>query len=266
MGTTTIRCEIADRRARVTLDRPQVHNAFDDVLIAELTNVLDALNTDPAVRVVVLAGAGASFSAGADIAWMRRMAGYGEAENLADARALARLLRTLDRLAKPTVALVHGPAIGGGVGLVACCDIALAAGAAFFQLSEVKLGLTPAVISPYVIGAIGARAARRYMLSAERFDADEAWRLGLVHRVVPDGELEAAGEALVAALSAGAPGAQADVKDLIAAVAGRPRDAALIDDTARRIARRRASEEGQDGLAAFLEKRRPRWRRDGGGT
>jgi methylglutaconyl-CoA hydratase len=262
MSPNRFRCQTEGAVTRITLDRPEVHNAFDDTLIARLTETLEALAADPAVRVVVLAAAGKSFSAGADLAWMQRMAAYGEAENLADARRLARLMATLDRLAKPTLALVQGPAIGGGVGLVACCDIALAAQSVFFQLSEVRLGLTPAVISPYVIGAIGARAARRYVLTAERFDAQEARRLGLVHQVVPDGELEAAGQALIDALAAGGPRAQRDAKALIFAVAGRPPDDALIEDTAGRIARQRAGAEGREGLAAFLDKRRPSWARD----
>jgi methylglutaconyl-CoA hydratase len=262
MTSDRFRCEIADAVARITLDRPEVHNAFDDRLIARLTETLEALAADPSVRVVVLAAAGKSFSAGADLAWMQRMAAYGEAENLADARRLAHLMATLNRLAKPTLALVQGPAIGGGVGLVACCDMAVAARSAFFQLSEVRLGLTPAVISPYVVEAIGARAARRYLLTAERFDADEAWRLGLVHQVVPDGELEPAGAALIGALAAGGPEAKKAAKDLIFAVGGRPIDAALIEDTAGRIARQRAGAEGRDGVAAFLDKRRPSWVKD----
>jgi methylglutaconyl-CoA hydratase len=262
MTSDRFRCKIADAVARITLDRPEVHNAFDDTLIARLTETLETLEADPAVRVVVLAAAGKSFSAGADLAWMQRMAAYGEAENQADARRLAHLMATVNRLAKPTLALVQGPAIGGGVGLVACCDMAVAARSAFFQLSEVRLGLTPAVISPYVIAAMGARAARRYMLTAERFDAQEAWRLGLVHQVVPDGELEAAGTALIGALRAGGPESQKAAKDLIFAVGGRPIDAALIDDTAGRIARQRAGAEGREGVAAFLDKRRPSWVED----
>jgi methylglutaconyl-CoA hydratase len=262
MSADRFRCQIQGAVARITLDRPELHNAFDDTLIARLTETLEALAADPAVRVVVLAAAGKSFSAGADLAWMQRMATYGEAENLADARRLARLMATLNHLAKPTLALVQGPAIGGGVGLVACCDMALAVRSAFFQLSEVRLGLTPAVISPYVVGAIGARAARRYLLTAERFDAQEACRLGLVHQVVPDGELEVAGEALIGALAAGGPGAQTAAKALIFAVSGRPPDDALIEDTAGRIARQRAGAEGREGVAAFLDKRRPSWVKD----
>ncbi len=257
--------ETVDERgvARVTLTREEVHNAFNDQLIAELTTALRGLESDPRVRVVVLAAEGKSFSAGADLNWMRSMAGYGEAENLRDAEALGELMRTLNDLAKPTLALVHGPAFGGGVGLVACCDIAIAAEPARFALTEVRLGLIPGVISPYVVAAIGERAARRYFLTAERFSADAALALGLVHEVVPAAALEARGEELVAALLEGGPEALIEAKRLARDVAGRPRDAALIRDTAERIARLRVSPEGQEGLSAFLEKRPPSWRAEG---
>jgi methylglutaconyl-CoA hydratase len=245
--------------ARVTLDRPAVHNAFDDALIAELTQAFRSLDGDDRVRVVVLAGAGKSFSAGGDLNWMKRMAGYGMAENLRDAEGLGALMVTLDRLAKPTVALVQGAAYGGGVGLVACCDIAIAAASAKFCLSEVKLGLIPAVISPYVVRAMGARAARRYFLTAEVFDAETARRLGLVHEVAPADGLEAAAAPIVDALVQAGPRAQAAAKALIARVAGAPIDDALIADTARRIAEIRATDEGREGVGAFLEKRKPRW-------
>lgn len=241
------------------LNRPTVHNALDDSLVAELTGALRRLETDEAVRIVVLAANGQSFSAGADLQGMRRMASASEAENLADARNLAELMRSLDQLAKPTVALVQGPAFGGGVGLVACCDIAIAADSARFAFSEARLGLIPAVISPYVIAAIGARAARRYFLTAERFDAAEARRIGLVHEVVAASELPTALDRVVAALTAGGPEAQAAAKRLVADVAGRPVDDALLADTASRIARIRASAEGREGIAAFLEKRKPGW-------
>ncbi len=213
------------------------------------------------MRVVVLAAAGKSFSAGADLNWMRRMAGYSTAENEADARRLANLMQVLHGLAKPTVARVQGSAFGGGVGLVACCDIAIAAETAQFALTEVRLGLVPAVISPYVVAAIGPRAARRYFLTAERFDAAEAARLGLVHRVVPAAELDGAVAALVATLADGGPQAQRDAKALVAAVSGRAIDAALIEETVQRIAALRAGAEGREGIAAFLEKRPPAWRR-----
>jgi methylglutaconyl-CoA hydratase len=245
--------------ARVTLDRPAVHNAFDDALIAELTAAFRSLDGDDRVRVVVLAGAGKSFSAGGDLNWMKRMAGYGMAENLRDAEGLGALMSSLDRLAKPTVGLVQGAAYGGGVGLVACCDIAIAASSAKFCLSEVKLGLIPAVISPYVVRAMGARAARRYFLTAEVFDAETARRLGLVHEVAPADGLEAAAAPIVDALLAAGPHAQAAAKALIARVAGAPIDDALVADTARRIAEIRATDEGREGVGAFLEKRKPRW-------
>lgn len=244
--------------ASVTLNRPKVHNAFDDAMIAELTGVFRELAGDPAVRCVVLRGAGKSFCAGADLAWMRRMAGYGRDENLADAKALADLMQTLDALPRPTVALVHGPAFGGGVGLVACCDIAVASAAARFCLSEVRLGLIPAVISPYVVGAIGPCASRRYFLTAETFGPDESRRLGLVHDVVPEAALEEAGAAIIDALKRGGPAAQTAAKALIADVSHRPA-AELAQDTARRIAEIRASDEGREGISAFLEKRRPAW-------
>jgi methylglutaconyl-CoA hydratase len=248
-----------DGVARITLTRPEVHNAFNDTLIGELTSVLAGLGTDQRVRAVVLAAQGRSFSAGADLKWMQRTAAYSEAENLKDARALARLMRTLNDLAKPTVALVQGPAIGGGVGLVACCDIAIAAETAKFALSEVKLGLIPAVIAPYVIAAIGQRAARRYVLTAETFSAAEALHLGLVHKVVPDEALEDIGRHMVAALLTGGPSAQVAAKELILEVSGRPFDDDLMEYTAERIAHLRAAEEAREGIAAFLQKRKPRW-------
>jgi len=245
--------------ATLRLSRPDRHNAFDDALIAEVTAALGELGSDPAVRVVLLAGAGKSFSAGADLAWMKRMAGYSLAENEADALRLAEMLHRLDTLPKPTIALVQGAAMGGGVGLVAACDMALAAADATFALSEVRLGLIPATISPYVIAAIGQRAARRYFLTAERFDAHEALNLGLVSAVVPTTELEAEGARIAGLLGRNGPRAMAAAKELIAAVAGRPIDAALRADTARRIAHQRAGAEGREGVAAFLEKRKPGW-------
>lgn len=246
--------------AVVTLNRPEVHNAFDDVLVRELAVTLSEIDADRQVRAVVLAANGKSFSAGADLRWMRRAAGYSESENTADARALAELLRTLDRLSKPTIARVQGAAYGGGVGLVACCDMAIASRDASFCLSEVRLGLIPAVISPYVIAAIGERRARRYFLSAERFDAAEAFRIGLVHDIVEADALDEVVDDLLAHLLAGGPQALAATKELIAAVAGQPRDAALLEDTAQRIGAIRTSPEGREGMSAFLEKRLPAWR------
>jgi methylglutaconyl-CoA hydratase len=245
--------------ATVTLERPELHNAFDDTLIATLTAELKRLDRDPQVRLVVLAASGKSFSAGADLGWMRRLADYGPEDNLRDALALAELMQTLNALAKPTIARVQGAAYGGGVGLVACCDVAIASRRATFCLSEVKLGLIPAVISPYVVQAIGARAARRYFLSAESFGAAEAHRLGLLHEVVAEEELDAAVERMADQFLGNGPGAMAAAKRLVARVASGPIDQAMVRDTAERIAEARASAEGREGLSAFLEKRKPLW-------
>ena len=260
MNEQTVITDVAGNgRATVTINRPDVHNAFDDELIAALTGQLEGLGNDDAVRVVVLTGAGKSFSAGGDLNWMQRTASYSEDENLTDAAALARLMNTLHGLSKPTIARVQGDAYGGGVGLIACCDIAVASESARFSLSEVRLGLIPAVISPYVIAAIGERQAGRYMLSAERFDAAEAWRVGLIHEVTAPDALDAAVNGIVESLLANGPRAMAEAKALIRAVAGRPIDASLNADTAARIARIRASGEGREGVAAFLGKRKPDW-------
>ena len=260
MNDTSILTKIDPRGiATLTMNRPEIHNAFDDTLIVALTQELKRLEADASVRVLVLRASGKSFSAGADLGWMRRMADYSREENLADALALASLMQTLNTLKKPTVALVQGAAYGGGVGLVACCDIALANRRATFCLSEVKLGLIPAVISPYVVEAIGARAARRYFQSAEVFDAAEAHRLGLVHEVVAAEELEVAAERLVGALLNNGPCAMVAAKELVARVCSGPIDESMIRDTAGRIAGTRASAEGKDGLSAFLEKRKPMW-------
>jgi len=253
---------VAERNgvALLTLDRPDRHNAFDETMIAELTRAIAAIDASPQVRAVVLLGAGESFCAGADLAWMKRMAGFSHEENVGDARALARLLQALAQLSKPTIARVHGPAYGGGVGLVACCDIAVATVGATFALSEAKLGLIPATIGPYVIEAIGARAARRYFLTAERFDAAEAYRIGLVHDIVPS--LEALDERvneLLGVLMVAGPHAQSAVKSLTRAVAHRPIDEHVIADTAERIATIRASDEAREGIAAFLSRRSPAW-------
>jgi methylglutaconyl-CoA hydratase len=245
--------------ATLTLNRPEVHNAFDDHLIVQLTQKLRELDHNVSVRAVVLAAAGKSFSAGADLNWMKRIARYSEAENIRDAVGLAGLMRALNTMTKPTIARVQGSAFGGGVGLVACCDIAIADRVAVFSLSEVRLGLIPAVISPYVIGAMGERNARRYFLTAERFDAQEALRIGLVHAVVGDGELDAAVSRVVGELLKGGPKAIAASKDLIAHVTGRPVDHVLAEETAARIAQIRVSPEGQEGIAAFLDKRGASW-------
>ncbi len=254
--------ETAPGVTRVTLNRPEIHNAFDDLLIDELDKTFARLDNDGSVRVVVLAANGKSFSAGADLNWMKRMATYDRGDNVADAIRLGELMHRVATLSKPVIGVVQGAAYGGGVGLVACCDIALAAERARFSLSEVKLGLIPAVIGPYLVAAIGRRAARRYVLSAETFDAATARRLGLVHEVVPAERLEATGERIVAELGAGGPLAQAAAKALIADVVDqRPGD--VLGLTAQRIANIRASDEGQEGLAAFLEKRKPAWIDDG---
>lgn len=244
----------------VTLNRPDRHNAFDDITIVELLQALAEMGANDSVRVVVISSAGKSFCAGADLAWMKRAAGYGADENLRDAKVLAEMLKKLAHLGKPTVARVQGPAYGGGVGLVAACDVAIATFDAQFALSEVKLGLIPATIAPHVIAAIGERAARRYMLTAERFSAAEAYRLGLVHEMVADeAALDDAVGQIVEALLANGPAALRACKELIRAVAGRPLSQELMDDTARRIADARASAEGQEGVAAFLAKRQPNW-------
>jgi len=259
MSDASIITTIEKGRATVTLNRPDVHNAFDDDLIARLAGALERLDQDPDVGVIVLAGSGKSFSAGADLNWMKRVAEFSEAENLAGAVAMARMLKTLHSLSKPTIARVHGAAFGGGVGLVACCDIAFASDAATFSLSETKLGLVPATISPYVLTAIGERQSRRYMLSAELFDANEAMRIGLVHGVAGAADLDQVIDEMAAALLANGPKAMAEAKQMITSVAGRPIDDAMAVETAALIARVRVSDEGREGLASFLEKRKPDW-------
>ena len=254
-----LKLEKRDGVARVTLDRPDLRNAFDDELIASLTKVLQEIEGDKAIRVMILAGNGPAFCAGADLNWMKRMARYGYAENLADAEALALMLATLDRLPKPTIARVHGPVFAGGTGLVAACDIAVGTPQAKFCLSEAKLGLSPATISPYVIRAMGERNARRYFLTAEVFDAEEAFRVGMLSILTSEEELDEEIDALASHLLAGGPQAHAKIKDLIRAVAGRPVDDALAADTAKRIAEIRVSPEGREGIASFLEKRKASW-------
>lgn len=247
--------------ATVTLNRPEVHNAFNAELIAELRSALERFAVDQSVRAVVIAAAGKSFSAGADLNWMRLTAGCSTEENRADALRAAGLMRALDELPKPAIARVHGAALGGGVGLVACCDIAVAADSAVFGLSEVRLGIVPAVIGPYVVAAIGSRNARRYFLTGERFTALEARRIGLLHEVAANGDLDAAVERYLDAILEGGPIAIVSAKRLISEVAGRPIDDALSATTADRIAALRASEEGREGIAAFLQKRQPAWRK-----
>jgi len=257
--TESLLIEHAGPVARVRLNRPDLHNAFDAGLIATLTDGLTAIGENSSIRVMVLEGAGASFSAGADLNWMRGMAAASESENRSDALALARLMRTLDELPKPTIARVHGAAFGGGVGLVACCDIAIAADTAKFGLTEAKLGLLPAVISPYVIAAIGARQARRWFATAELFDAATALRLGLVHVVVDADQLEADVQKQIDLLLKAGPIAAASAKTLMRSVAEAAHRDALDDDNASLIARLRVSPEGQEGLSAFLDKRPPHW-------
>lgn len=258
---TAVRLDRHASVARIHLARPSVHNAFDDALIADLTEALCAADADPAVRAVVLGAEGSTFSAGADLNWMRRMAAASEADNRADALGLARLMRTLNFLSKPTVARVNGSAYGGGVGLIACCDHAIGVHEAKFALSEVKLGLVPAVISPYVVAAIGPRHARRMFASGEVLDAAEAHRIGLLHQLVDAAMLDEAVERALHFLAKGGPVAQREAKALALRMAGMTPAAQEAIDAANAdlIARLRVSPEGQEGLGAFLDKRSPRW-------
>ncbi|MGH9399158.1 MAG: enoyl-CoA hydratase-related protein [Thermoanaerobaculia bacterium] len=255
---TRLRLDVDGPVSRVTLARPEVRNAFDDVLIAELTRAFSRIASDAGTRAVVLSGDGPSFCAGADVAWMRRAGGYSRAENEADAEKLARMLRSIDACPRPVVVLAHGAAIGGGVGLVAAADIAIAAEETVFALSEVKLGILPSVISPYVLRAIGPRAARDLFLTGDRFDAREAHRIGLVHAVVPAAQLAAAGQKKVESLLSSGPEAVRIAKGLIEKVTRLWPEAAM-PLTVRTIAERRASDEAKEGLTAFLEKRPPSW-------
>jgi methylglutaconyl-CoA hydratase len=246
--------------AHVALNRPERHNAFDEGLIASLTTAFNVFGIDPTVRAIILSGTGKSFCAGADLDWMKRAAGWSEAENRADAMKLSDMLHSIDTCAKPIIARVHGNIAGGGVGLVACADMVVAIEGAQFRLSEVRLGLTPATISPFVVAKIGASQARRWFLTAEAFGAAQAHAMGLVHEIAVDA---AAADAIIANwlshLAAAAPGAVADAKLLVADVAGRPITDTLRAFTADGIAARRASAEGREGLAAFLDKRKPEW-------
>ncbi len=244
----------------LTIDRASVHNAFDDVLITGLTEALRAADRDADVRAVVLTGAGTTFSAGADIGWMRRMMSASEGDNRADSLRLAELMRTLDSLSKPTIARVNGSAYGGGVGLIACCDVAIGVEGAKFSLSEVKLGLVPAVISPYVIAAMGARQARRWFLTGAVFDATEALHCGLLHECVPPGALDESVDRALHWLGKGGPTAQREAKKLVADVVADASDPVALDTrNAALIARLRVSPEGQAGLNAFLDKRPAPW-------
>ena len=261
MTTTyqTLEIETANQVATIWMNRPDVHNAFDEALIGELTAACQALDKDASVRVVVLAGRGKSFSAGADLNWMKRAANNGVDENLNDARALARMLRVLAEMKKPTIARVQGAALGGGTGLTAACDIAVASTKAVFATSEVKFGIIPSAISPYVVRAIGARQAYRYFQSAERIDAARAREIGLVHEAVEPEQLDAKVQEIITALLQGGPCAQAAAKDLIRAVDNQPINDNVVNDTAHRIAHLRATPEAKDGISAFLDKRNPGW-------
>lgn len=245
--------------ATIWMNRPDVHNAFNAQLIADLTTACIELDADEAVRAVVLAGRGKSFSAGADLNWMKAAGEASEAENFADAMRLAGMLRTLAEMNKPTIARVHGAALGGGMGLASACDICIAGDKAVFATSEVKFGIIPSAISPYVIRAIGERQATRYFQTAERIGAARAAELGLAHEAVASEELDAKVKEVVEALLQGGPRSQAAAKDLIRAVANRPLSDAVVEDTARRIASLRATPEAKEGLAAFLDKRPAAW-------
>ncbi len=245
--------------ARLTLSRPDVRNAFNEAVIDGICEAFGRFNNDPNVRIVVLTGVEKTFCAGADLNMMQRAATYSADDNKDDARRLAHMLHAINNSAKPVVARVNGPAMGGGVGMVAACDIAVAAESAFFALSEVRLGLIPAVISPFVVSAMGPQEARRWFLTGERFDAETAKRIHLVHMVAMDEQLDATVETVVASLLKGGPEAQRACKTLINAVAHKEINQSVLEDTANRIAQVRAGAEGKEGIAAFLEKRRPNW-------
>jgi methylglutaconyl-CoA hydratase len=255
----TLDIAVVDKVATITLNRPDVRNAFNETTIADLTMAFDEVSQDGSIRAIVLAANGPAFCAGADLNWMKKMAGYTQLENEADALRLADMLRTIYFSPKPVVAKVQGDCYAGGMGLVAACDIVVAADGINFCLSEVKLGLIPATISPYVIKAMGDQAARRYFLTAERFDAREGRRLGLVHEVVPAEQLDGTVAGIVKALVNNSPNAVREAKKLVRDIAGLPIDDVLLADTAGRIANIRASSEGREGVACFLEKRKPSW-------
>jgi methylglutaconyl-CoA hydratase len=244
--------------ARLTLRRPEVHNAFDDVLVAELTRAAEELTADGSVRVAVLAGEGKSFCAGADVNWMKRMVNYTIDENVADSKRLAGMLRALDRIPRPVVCRIQGVAYGGGVGLLSVCDIVVAANDALFSLSEVRLGILPAVISPFVLRRLSQGVGRALFLTGERFSAERALQVGLIDRVVAPEALDAAVDEVIGELLKGGPAAHAKIKELIPKVHGHTPEE-MADLTARTNAEARASAEGQEGLKAFLEKRRPSW-------
>ncbi|MGB5079959.1 MAG: enoyl-CoA hydratase/isomerase family protein [Burkholderiales bacterium] len=259
MSYETIAIERGQGIAVLWLSRPEVRNAFNETMIAELSAAFGELESDSTVRGVVLAGRGKVFCAGADLNWMKTMGELDFAENRKDALAFGAMLNRLHAIGKPTIARVHGAAFAGGMGLIAACDMAVASTETEFSVSEVRLGLTPATISPYVLAAMGERAAHRYFLTAERFSAAEAYRIGFVHELAQPAELEARVDAILGELLKGAPGAHALTKNLIGAVAGRPITSVLMADMAERIAGARASAEGKEGVRAFLEKRPPAW-------
>ena len=259
MNYETLDVKVVGMVATVTLNRPDVRNAFNEFTIAELSLAFNELGRNEQVRAIVLAANGPAFCAGADLNWMKKMAGYTHAENAEDAGKLADMLRTIYLCPKPVVAKVQGDCYAGGMGLVAACDIAVATSATCFCLSEVKLGLIPATISPYVIKAMGENAARRYFLTAEKFTAQEAHRIGFVHDIVGAEALDAHVEAIVKALVTSSPNAVREAKVLVREVTGKTVDSALMVDTAERIASIRASDEGREGVASFLEKRKPSW-------
>ena len=255
----TLEIERAGKVATLWMNRPAVFNAFDEQLIDELTMACHELDADPGVRIVVLGGRGKHFSAGADLNWMKRAAQFSHEQNVEDARRFAGMLRTLSGMSKPTIARVQGAALGGGTGLTAACDMAVASTDAVFSTSEVKFGIIPSAISPYVLRAIGPRHALRYFQSGERIGAERALAIGLVGEVVDGAELDACVGQQVEALLQGGPLAQKAAKELIAAVNGRKIDDSVSEETAQRIARQRATEEAKDGIAAFLDKRPPGW-------
>jgi methylglutaconyl-CoA hydratase len=257
--SSTLKIEVVHHIASISLNRPEVRNAFNDEVIAELTQAFTQLGAHEDVRVIVLAAEGSAFCAGADLNWMRRMADYSREENLADAAKLAEMLRVIYECPKPTVARIQGDVYAGGVGLVSACDIAVSVETANYCLSEVKLGLIPATISPYVIRAMGARAAHRYFLTAERFSAHEAHRIGFVHEVVTADQLDAKVSDITAALAANSPNAVRVCKKLVQDVAEREISQPLIHQTVAGIADIRASAEGREGVQSFLNKRKPSW-------
>ena len=259
MDYETLTITIADRVATVTLNRPDLRNAFNEAAIAELALAFDELGRNELVRAIVLAANGSAFCAGADLNWMKKMAGYSYSDNVDDAEKLADMLRVIYLCPKPVVAKVQGDCYAGGMGLVAACDIAVASSGASFCLSEVKLGLIPATISPYVIKAMGENAARRYFLTAEKFTAQEAHRIGFVHDIIGAETLDAHVDSIVKSLVTSSPNAVREAKVLVREVTGKSVDSALVIDTAERIANVRSSDEGREGVASFLEKRKPSW-------